>query len=180
MKHNYIVPNLLRSIKIIQCIAEDEMTFAELSESLLIPNTTLFRILSTLLKENWVEKKNNKYSVGYQLIQIGMRSPSKMKLRREAIPYLDLLSKQTGETSHLVVLSGEKALIIDVCDGPRHIRISSRAGTFLSVHCSATGKVLLAYTFVEKIESFFDDEKLEKRTPNTITDIDQLKKDLLE
>ena len=64
------------------------------------------------------------------------------------MPYLDRLSQLTGETAHLVVLSRKKSLVIEVCDGPKHIKISSRPGTFTFLHCSAPGKVLLAFVCV--------------------------------
>ena len=104
---------------------------------------------------------------------------SRMELRNIAIPFLYELSIKLGETSHLAVLSDRKSLIVEVCDSPHPVKISSRPGTLVSLNCSATGKVLLAFSIgAENIDEYFEDMKLEKRTENTITSISELKKEI--
>lgn len=179
MEKKYRIPSLLRGMKVVEYIInqEQDATFAEISEKFSIPKTTLFRILSTLIEKNWIEKHGDTYRSGYRLLQLGMRALSKMELRQVAIPYLHLLGQQTGETAHLGILSEKRCLIIAVCDGPRHIKISSRPGTLTALHCSAPGKVLLSFCIGDNLEAFLNGEHLEKRTPNTITDIQALKQE---
>jgi DNA-binding IclR family transcriptional regulator len=153
---------------------DEPVSFAVISEALTIPKTTLFRILYSFVDANWLEKKNDSYTLGYGVVQIGVKYLSKLKLHRVALPHLDRLSKETGETSHTLVLSGRQGMILAVCDGPKHIRIAARPGTVTPLHCSAPGKVLLAYAVKEDLHSFFEGIALEKRTKNTITDIDRL------
>ena len=159
--------------------SEKSVTFNELLEELRIPQTTLFRVLSSLQKARWIEKKGTTYDVGPGILQLGMRALSKLELRKIAIPWVDKLSRLTGETAHLVVLSGKGCLVIEVCDGPKHVKISSRPGTFISsIHCSAAGKVLLAFAVDEDLRDFFSNSSLEKRTKNSITDISELEKEI--
>ena len=180
MKNNYIVPSLKNSFTILEILANNNVfTLKEISHRTSIPKTTVFRILYTLEQEGVIEKQGDKYSIGFRVIKLGMAALSKMELRNIAIPFLYELSIKLGETSHLAVLSDRKSLIIEVCDSPHPVKISSRPGTLVSLHCSATGKVLLAFAIgAENIDEYYEGMKLEKRTDNTITSISEFKKEI--
>ncbi len=181
MGNNYNIPSLKRAIKIVEAVLQEEkgLTSLELEERLAIPKTTIFRILYTLQNENWLEKKGDRLVAGHRLIINGMRALRRIDLRAIAMPFLDKLSKNTEETAHLGIWAGKKVMLAEVCDGPKHIRIASRAGTLNFPHCSSLGKVLLAYTAgSENLESFFQGQILERRTTNTITDLNKLKSEL--
>jgi DNA-binding IclR family transcriptional regulator len=180
MKKNYIVPSLKNSFTILEILANNNgFTLQEISQRTSIPKTTVFRILYTLEQEGVIEKKDDKYTIGFRVIKFGMVALSKMELRNIAIPLLYELSIKLGETSHLAVLSDRKSLIVEVCDSPHPVKISSRPGTLVSLNCSATGKVLLAFAIgFKNIDEYFKEMKLEKRTENTITSISALKKEI--
>jgi len=180
MKNNYIVPSLKNSFSILEILADNsELTLHEISQKTSIPKTTIFRILYTLEHEGVIEKESDKYKIGFRIIKLGMAALSKMELRNLVIPYLYDLSIKLGETSHLAVLSDKRSLILEVCDSPHPVKISSRPGTAVSLHCSATGKVLLAFMIgSENIGEYLRGISLEKRTENTISTIGQLKDEL--
>lgn len=180
MSSDYTIPALQRGIRVIEAAVSEEkgLSAAEFEALLDIPKTTLFRILRTLEKAGWLEKRGERYSAGFRIIQAGMLALSKIELRKRALPYLDRLSRETGETSHLGLLSGKRVLIAEVCDGPRHIKIASRPGSLTLPHCSSVGKVMLAYTHEGELEDFFEGLPLEKRTENTITELSRLKEEL--
>ncbi len=181
MEKGYTIPSLQRGIRIVEAILRqgNGSTALELEEEFGIPKTTIFRILHTLQKENWLEKQGDRYLAGHRLIQNGMQALSGMELRRIAVPYLDRLSRETEETAHLGVWAGKKVMLVEVCDGPKHIRIASRAGSLTPAHCSSLGKVLLANVVgPENLKQFYEGETLEKRTPNTITDLAVLANEL--
>jgi len=174
---SYRVNSILRSIKVLERIvsSEETITFAEIARDSGIPKTTLFRILSTLGREKWIEKRGQGYMPGYRLIQLGMRALSKIELRDVAAPFLRDLSMQTEETAHLVTLFGRYCLITEVCDGPKHIKIACRPGTMTELYCSAPGKVFLAFTIgADNLRAFYRDVSLKKRTGKTITSIGAL------
>lgn len=181
MGKNYNIPSLERGIKVVEAVLQEEngLTSLELEERLEIPKTTIFRILYTLQNESWLEKKGDCFVSGHRLILNGMRALRRIELRGIAMPFLDKLSKNTEETAHLGIWAGKKVMVAEVCDGPKHIRIASRAGTLIDPHCSSLGKILLAYTVgSENLESFFEGQTLEQRTPNSITDLNELKSEL--
>ena len=179
--NNYSIPSLRRGFEIVEAVVqnEDGLTALELEERLHIPKTTVFRILQTLQKEKWLEKRGDSYVAGHRLVKSSMQALSQVKLRSIARPYMEQLSHDTQETSHIGVMTGKKVMLVEVCDGPRHIRVACRAGTVTVPHASSLGKVLLAYEVgSENLENFFAGVELEQRTANTITTIEELKKEL--
>lgn len=176
MGQGYTIPSLHRGMMVLEYVAEREnpVSFTELAEQLTIPKTTLFRILHSFVTDGWLEKKSDQYTLGHKAIRIGVKFLTRLQLNEVAVPHMDRLSKLTGETSYLEVLSGKSGLRVAVCDGPRHIRIASRVGAINELHCSAPGKILLAYTVKEDLHTFFEGMELDKKTERTITDIDSL------
>ena len=142
MEKDYRIPVLVRSMAVINCISSqlEGIGFVELQSRLDIPKTTLFRILHTLEKDDWIEKKNDRYLLGYKMIHYGMVTLSRRNLRTAALPYLRRLMEETEETAHLAVLSGKKSMIIEVCETATHIKMSSQVGSLISLHCSSHGK----------------------------------------
>ena len=178
-KNKYSIPILKRSLAVIELInsAENGLSSGELENLISIPRSSMFRILNTLVEAKWLQKQYNRYLPGSRMIQSGMLALSRIELRRVAIPFMNELTRETSETSHMGILSGTDILIVEVCDGPKHIYIASRPGLLLHPHCSSIGKVILAFC-VDDIEAFFKGKVLEKRTPAAITDYDALRQEL--
>ena len=95
-----------------------------------------------------------------------------------ARPVLKHLSTQTGETAHLAILSGNHSLLVEVCQSPSPIRVGAPEGTLASLHCSATGKVLLAGQPDDRLELMLGTKPLPTQTRKTLTTLPQLRKEL--
>ncbi len=181
MKNQYIIPSLKQSVTILELIAEHQhgLTLGEISKRIDTPKATIFRILATLEHEHMVYKQDERYKIGYRAIKIGMLALSKLDLRNIAAPLLYELSLKLKETVHLAVLSDNKSLLIEVCDSPEPVNVSSRPGTAVALHSSSTGKIIIAYAIGEEnIDEFFKDYAFEKRTANTINSLDSLKSEI--
>jgi len=172
----YLIPNLSKACHVLKELAKHEqgMSAAEIAQDLSIPRTTAFRILRTLVHEGLVEKAGRVFHAGPGLVEIGSRVLSQVRVREQAIPVLQRLTRETGETAQLAVLSGLHSLILEVCDSPNPIRVASRPGTLADLHCSATGKVFLAYLYGDQLETILPSLELHRRTANTITDLKRL------
>lgn len=175
----YIIPNLKKSCQIIEFIAEREKGFSisEISKELKIPRTSVMRILKTLESEDFVEQVENEFILGKRLLGIALLTLEKTSLRTVAAPYLKELSELTQETAHLAVLSGNKSLLIDVCDSPNPLCVASRSGTLVDLYCSSTGKVFLAYG-IDNVEALYADYEFVAHTENTARDVERVKKDI--
>lgn len=174
----YIIPSLRNACRVLKLLTEEGagMALAEIGRRLEIPRTTALRILSTLHAEGMVDQRGREYVLGADLIRLGARALDGVDVREAAIPVLRDLSRETEETAHLAIRSGDKALLLEVCDSPHPVRVASRPGTLADIHCSATGKVLLAFQFAS-VRELLDGVELEARTPRTMTSVEALEEE---
>lgn len=180
-RDKYTIPNLRNACRVLMKLADfpDGLDLRTISQDLDIPRTTALRICSTLERENLLTRNSmNKFILGSSLAPLGMRALPHSGLREMAVPVLSELTFATQETSHLAVLCGKKALILEVCDSPHLLRVASRPGSLAYIHCSATGKIFLAWGIYIPLEKFMDGVELESRTPKTITTIEHLQKEI--
>ena len=70
---------------------------------------------------------------------------TRMPLRETAKPYLDKLVDATGECAHLAILAKGQALYIDQAESLSSLRVTTGVGTLAPLHCTALGKIFLAY-----------------------------------
>ncbi|HTJ79767.1 MAG TPA: IclR family transcriptional regulator [Rariglobus sp.] len=171
-----IIPNLAKACQVLRALTEhtDGATLVDISETLKIPKTTAFRILNTFCEAGLVTKTDTVYLAGPELARVGLLTLNRMDIRELARPLLTQLATDTGETAHLAVLSGDKSLILDVCDSPHPIRAASRPGTLADLHASSTGKVLMAHLDEETRSMLFSSLNLTARTPQTLSDASRL------
>ena len=76
----------------------------------------------------------------------------------------------TTETVQLAVLDDGEALYIGKVDGEHTLRLNSTVGQRLTAHATGVGKVLLSEQSEREIGRWLRGRKLERFTPNTITD----------
>ncbi len=163
-------PAVEASAKIITFLAqcEQDIGISEISRGTGINKNMVFRILNTLENEGWVYCSEQKYGLTLLLFGLASKPISRLSLNTVAVPVLcDLLNK-TGESTYLGVLNGNKVLYIQHLDGVKDVRVAGRLGGEYPLHCSAPGKVLLAYADKDFIKEYIT-INLEKRTENTIT-----------
>ena len=153
--------------------AESPLSTSEVARRLRVPRTTALRILMTLCEQGLLSRSGNDFEPGSRLFRLGIRALSSLRLRQFAAPILQRLAAQLGETAQLVTLSGTQGLVLEVCDGPRLVRIAQGPGALLDLHCSAAGKVLLAFALRSRLGALVT-QGLAVRTPHTLTTLPEL------
>lgn len=178
--NNYVIPNLVKACEIMKILADrPQGILATEAENLThIPRTTAFRILKTLCSEGMAEKRGTLFFAGPGLIQVGLNSLRSLEIRSLSIPFLSELAAKTHFTAHLAIPSGFQSLILEVHDSPNPVRVASRSGTTVPLHCSSTGKIFLAYRYEQELEDYFSARSPEKRTGNTIVTLSEMQKEL--
>jgi IclR family acetate operon transcriptional repressor len=91
-----------------------------------------------------------------------------------AHPYLKELADQTGETAHLAVREGEKALFIDHVIGNHVIAVSGQVGELVPLYCTAHGKALLVDYTVPQLQALFGKTALRTYTRQTAASLERL------
>jgi DNA-binding IclR family transcriptional regulator len=178
--NNYIIPNLVKACEIMGILADRPkgISASEVENLAQIPRTTAFRILKTLCSESMADKRGTLFFAGPGLIQIGLNSLRSLEIRSMAIPFLSELATNTHFTAHLAIPSGWQSLILQVHDSPNPVRVASRSGTTVPLHCSSTGKIFLAYLHEQELEDYFSAAVPEKKTSSTIVTLGEMQKEI--
>src|SRR5690606_22693474 len=90
-------------------------------------------------------------------------------LRWKALAPLEDLARQVRETAHIGVLDGGQAVTVQVGEGAHSLRLHTWVGKRMPAHCSAVGKVLLAWAGEEAAQEYIRRYPLTPKTKNTIT-----------
>lgn len=90
---------------------------------------------------------------------------------------LEQITAETRETLHLSVLDGNETVLILQVKGTQLVTVHFQIGDRVPLHCTAIGKVLLAFQDVRYIEEITV-AGLPKMASNTITDPDEFRKEL--
>ena len=176
---DYIIPNLLNAGRVMKLLAsEPGLTALQISRALQVPRTTVMRIASSLVREGLLEAgAQQTYTLGPALIYLGMRATAGVDLTGLAKPLLKQLAAKTGETAHLAMLSDDKSILLEVCQSPLPIRAGAPAGTLADLHCSATGKIFLAWNFAEGLDAYYGRVQPPPRTVRTLVTAERMAKE---
>jgi len=120
---------------------------SELARRAQLSKSTAFRVLGMLERTAMVERVGAKYRLGARLHELGKNvyAPGQERLRDLLLPFLADLYETTRHTVHLASLHGTDVVYLAKLYGHRTIAAPSRIGDRLPAHCTAVGKVLLAY-----------------------------------
>jgi DNA-binding IclR family transcriptional regulator len=86
----------------------------------------------------------------------------------EARPKLRELLEKTGETVQLGIVDHYSVLYVYEMESPRAIRMAAAVGGRAPLHCTAVGKVLLAFQPVDYVQEILE-RGLTGYTPKTLT-----------
>jgi DNA-binding IclR family transcriptional regulator len=124
---------------------EEELSLAELTRRTGVPKATVHRISQELVAWGALERHERGYRLGMRLFELGQLVPRQRVLRDLAHPFLEDLAQATRETVHCAVRDGCEVLYVEKLGGHRLVAQPSRTGGRMPMHCTATGKVLLAF-----------------------------------
>jgi DNA-binding IclR family transcriptional regulator len=147
---------------------DEHLSLTELARRSGVAKASVHRLAQELLRWGVLERRGSAYWLGMRLFEIGQRVPRQRILREAARPYMEDLYQATGETIHLAVLDGLEVLYLEKLSGHGQVTRPSRVAGRMPLHCTATGKVLLAFgsrSLVEEVLAM----PLERRTPQTVT-----------
>ncbi|WP_433654299.1 IclR family transcriptional regulator [Nocardia sp. CA-128927] len=144
-----------------------------------IPKTTVWRLLKILRANGLVEREDVGYVVGPRLVHIAALPEDQELLRASAVPFLVDLHVRTGAMVSLGVLAGSEVRYLERIYGHMAARTPSYGRTFAPAHCTAIGKILLAYAHDRPLQ-LTRPGALVPVTSRSITDLDELSAQLAE
>jgi DNA-binding IclR family transcriptional regulator len=181
-KDRYLINSILRSSNILRFLTEVKAHFkiSEVARELHLDRSTTYRILLSLEKGGLVEKdkETGEYSLGLFAFEIGNAYLNRIDFPKVSKPIMTDLALKVQETVHLAVLSGTEIVYVDKVDSPRPLGIMSKIGQRAPLHCTALGKVLLAFQPEDDLKRILRQLKLIALTSNTIISKQRLMEEL--
>jgi DNA-binding IclR family transcriptional regulator len=133
----------------------------------------ILRMLRTLERRGLVRRDaNGAYRLGNAAIVLGTAASTQVDLVRIANPILERLGQKVNETTQLRIIDNGESLCVAKFEPTRDLRVHSMIGRRRPLHAGSY-KVLLAF-LPPQIQAQMIPENLQKFTPRTITDQDQL------
>jgi IclR family acetate operon transcriptional repressor len=165
----YVIPNLRNACAILKHLGASPggLKASAIARTLGLPVTTTLRIMATLQLEGYARKIEGRFELGPVLIHLGNASLAGTEVRTTALPFLQALTQETVETSHLAIPCDDRSLIVAVQDSPHPLRAASRPGYFAELHNSSTGKVFLSFLHQARFTELTKGP-LSHRTPHTL------------
>jgi IclR family KDG regulon transcriptional repressor len=178
----YRIQAIERAVSILNAFSPEdpELGVTELAERLGLHKSTVHRFMVNLDAAGLVERnpRTGRYRLGLRIFELGGLVMQQMNLWDEALPFLEGLVHDTGETGHLAVLDGGEAIYIERVEARRALRVPSAIGRGYPAHATNLGKVLLADLSRERVEAIVAERGLAAYTPHTITDLPRLEAEL--
>ena len=161
---------LAKAMALIDRIAEEgEITPARLAELTGEPRSSVYRLLATLQHVQLVEPgpRRGTYVLGLKLFRLGHSVVSRFDERQAALPVMERIHDELGESTFLCVRRGYHAVCIERLDGTRVSLLALSLGGSLPLHAGGVSRALLAFEPEEFWEEYLEHHRLEALTPAT-------------
>lgn len=153
-----------------------EWGVSEVSRELGAPKSSTHSLLTSLAQAGLLEHtSDNRYRLGWRLLTLSRSLLDGSSLLVAAQPTVRALRRRLDATVHLATLNSGQITYIDKVDGRRSPVLGlSAVGSRAPAHCTALGKVLLAYGPSSAVVEAADASYLRRYTDNTICRLAEL------
>ncbi|WP_153347702.1 IclR family transcriptional regulator [Nocardia aurantia] len=145
-----IVGSIIKGSRLLDLYTTDrrELSLSEFTRESGYNKTTTYRLLQTLVAVGWlVRSANGDYRLGPRLLVLGAIARADLDLRNEALPYMQRLADEFGDTAFLMVPGPHGAVTIETIVGSNPVRVHGlAAGAVLPYHVAAGPVVLAAFS----------------------------------
>ncbi|MFI6318407.1 IclR family transcriptional regulator [Nonomuraea sp. NPDC050556] len=169
--------SLERGIDILTCLSSDPrpLSLAQLCRDTGLPKSTAYRLLGVLCSRGLAKRAGTDYLLGDLLSRMNReRIPG---TRRAVLPFLLYLYETTRQTVNLAVPSSLEAVYVERLYGGDRVRSPSDELDRAPLHCTATGKVLLAFDD-DLRKQLIEGGSMPRMTRRTITGVAALEREL--
>jgi DNA-binding IclR family transcriptional regulator len=172
-------PSAFRSVdhalEVLCAFAEkEELGISDLARRLNLQKSGVHRIVRALALKGFVQQRaNRRYSLGLRVLELGNMYRLRLDLARNAEPILRPLSQRTNANVHLARMENSEVFDLLRVEYPTPLRVTRSPMLRRPAHCTALGKVLLAYGPEEQLDSVLR-RGLSRMTSKTITQADRL------
>jgi IclR family transcriptional regulator, acetate operon repressor len=176
-----MIQSVLKAIDVMCLFSSTELTLTlgEISERLDMPKSTAHNLLNTLASRGFIEKVgSDAYALGTAVISLSQAARVNVELRDRAAPHLREMADVTKESVYLTYFDHDYMLYIYAIETSNRLVARSAIGDRVHPHCTGVGKAMMAALPEERVEAIVQRIGMPRFTENTITDLDELKREM--
>ena len=167
----YYLRSIGRALDVLNCFdGQVPLSLKELGVRTDLPESTLFRVLLTLEKHQYLQQhRDGTYQLAPKLI-FGWLAQAANHVRAVARPEIERLANTFNETVSVAYLYDDRIHVLDCIETFHEIRMTNKIGRVLPPHCSAMGKAITAFQDRALADRILEVYGLLPRTEKTIVD----------
>lgn len=169
-------PMVERAFRLLELLSlsEEGLTLSDMARTLDMSKGSMHGLLKTLENSGAIEQSEERlYTLGPRIYNLAQAYTQRAGLRHFALPAMQRLAANIGETIFLGRVEQERVQIIEYVEAEKehpHLHISARRGTRIHLLAGATGRVVLASWSIQEQEAFLHTHLLPRFTEHSITD----------
>jgi len=169
------IKSLERADRIVEQLrSTNGATLTEIANGIGVTPSTAHTYLATLAEMGYIVKTGDQYRLGPEFLTLGEYVRHDSRLYAASKQEVEQLAERTGEAVHLVIEHRGRGIALYEQFGPDAIGTQFhqklRQQPHQHLHCTASGKAILASLPEDRTNEILDEHGLQDRTPNTITD----------
>lgn len=175
------VKSARRVMLVLEYLAEvGQASFVSIVRDLDLPNSSAHQLLLTVLDGGFIDYDATArvYRLGPRLWAVAQAYTRTDDLPELALPLMQSLVDEVGETTQLATLDGRHNSYLAVVDSPHPMRLASAVGRRLPAHATGLGKTLLAGLSDAEISRRLEHVELERYTEHTLIEFAALMADI--
>jgi IclR family acetate operon transcriptional repressor len=173
--------SILNALSVIEKVAlMQPVSLSEIARETKLPKTTAYRYLQTLREAGWLSLQSEdppRWQLTGHAVEVIRQGLPESSLRDAAIPVMERVRDETGETVFLTIPYGVECMLVERVDGTQPVRTFNPIGVRMRLNGPSTGKALLAHMEPAEIERVIE-HGLEAYTENTIVQAEELRREL--
>ncbi|GAA4557660.1 IclR family transcriptional regulator [Pseudonocardia xishanensis] len=175
------VQSVDRAITVLEILARrGEAGVSEVAAELDVHKSTAFRLLGALEERGLVEQAadRGKYTLGFGLIPLAGAVSGRLDVTRMGREACERLALEFGETVNIAVLQAPWAVNVHQARGPSTVLSYNWIGRITPLHCTSSGKALIAWLEAADLGPILKDLELERFTGRTLDSRNALETEL--
>ena len=169
------VQSLDRGLLILEFVARAQQpaSLADLTRLLAIDRSNAYRLANTLVLRGFLAQVpgGKEYVLGPAVGRLSSRFQWPKQVAREQVL---ALAARTGETTHLAILEGNQALLLDHESCGQPVGVSASSGHCEPLHVTAVGKALIVDYDEAQLLALYGGPMLPRWTQRTILSVPEL------
>jgi IclR family pca regulon transcriptional regulator len=176
-RSNDFIQSLERGLAVMNSFSRERtnQTLSEVAQVAGLTRATARRVLLTLTELGYVHQSSRSFSLTPKMLDLGYSYLSSLEVVEVAQRPMERLVEEVRESSSMSVLDGSEIVYVARVPTKRIMTIALALGSRLPAYPTSMGRVLLSGLSDSQIDDYIERTRLEKLTPRTVTDPDELR-----